>query len=81
MSLVILEVKIDHGRVVSRGPEPLPEKARGLITLFPESDGKPPSPMTMGEFLDKWAGAFSLPSPAEIAADPRLADLIAKHVK
>lgn len=35
MSYVTLEVEIDHGRVVSKGPDPLPDKAAGLLTILP----------------------------------------------
>ena len=34
MSYVTLEVEIDHGRVVSRGAEGLPEKGSGLLTIL-----------------------------------------------
>lgn len=34
MSYVTLEVEIDHGRVVPRGPEGLPEKGTGLLTIL-----------------------------------------------
>lgn len=36
MSLVTLEVTIDHGRITPAGPESLPAHARGLLTLLPE---------------------------------------------
>lgn len=34
MSYVTVEVEIDHGRIVARGPEPLPEKGSGLLTIL-----------------------------------------------
>lgn len=34
MSFVTVEVVIDHGRVVPRGPEELPEKGSGLLTIL-----------------------------------------------
>lgn len=34
MSYRTLEVEIDHGRVSSKGPERLPEKASGLLTIL-----------------------------------------------
>ena len=37
MNYRTLEVEIDHGRVVPKGPETLPEKGTGLLTIF----GKP----------------------------------------
>ena len=78
MSLVTLEVEIDHGRIIARGSEPLPEKGSGLLTLLPDSAGAAHRG-SVSDFLGKWAGAFSLPeSPHD---DPRLAYLIGKHVK
>ena len=67
MSLVTLEVEIDHGRVIARGSEPLPD------TVGTPHRG------SVSDFLGKWAGAFSL---AESRGDdPRLAYLLGKHAK
>jgi hypothetical protein len=78
VSLVTIEVEIDHGRVIPRGLEPLPEKGAGLLTLLPNSIGNSHRG-SISDFIAKWAGAFSLPeSPAD---DPRLAYLIGKHAK
>lgn len=38
MSYVTLEVKIERGKVVPRGPERLPETGNGLLTLLPAVD-------------------------------------------
>jgi hypothetical protein len=76
MSLVTLEVEIDHGRVIAHGSEPLPEKCKGLLTLLPD----PASPSHRGSvsgFIEKWAGAFFLPQSS--GDDPRLAYLLGKH--
>ena len=35
MRYVTVEVEIDHGRIVARGPEALPEKGAGLLTILP----------------------------------------------
>ena len=35
MSYLTVEVEIDHGRIVPREPEKLPEKGSGLLTIFP----------------------------------------------
>ena len=40
MSLLTLEVEIDHGRVIPRGGETLPENARALLTLLPATTAK-----------------------------------------
>lgn len=34
MSYVTVEVEIDHGRIVPREPERLPETGRGLLTIL-----------------------------------------------
>jgi hypothetical protein len=34
MSFLTVEVEIDHGHVLSKGAEVLPEKASGLLTIF-----------------------------------------------
>jgi hypothetical protein len=78
MSLVTFEVEIDHGRVIPRGSEPLPEKGTGLLTLLPESAGKPQRG-SVSDFLVEWAGAFSLTEAPD--DDPRLAYLLGKHAK
>ncbi|MDR3377649.1 MAG: hypothetical protein P4M10_03110 [Verrucomicrobiae bacterium] len=37
MSYVTVEVEIDHGQVLPKGGETLPDKASGLLTIFPET--------------------------------------------
>jgi hypothetical protein len=46
MSYVTVEVEIEHGRIVAREPEKLPEKGNGLLTILPAADGPhaPPKP-------------------------------------
>jgi hypothetical protein len=34
MSYLTVEVEIDHGHVVAKGAEDLPERASGLLTIF-----------------------------------------------
>lgn len=34
MSYLAVEVEIDHGRVLPRGPDALPEKGSGLLTIL-----------------------------------------------
>ncbi len=78
MSLVTIEVEIDHGRVIPRGSESLPEKGTGLLTLLPNSIALPQRG-SVSDFISRWTGAFALP--AEMSNDPRLTDLLAKHAK
>lgn len=81
MSLVTLEVDIDHGRVIPRGPETLPKKGAALLTLLPEFDGIVKDRSSISDFVVKWAGAFSAPHLSVADDDPRLAYLLEKHVK
>ena len=42
MSYITVEVDIDHGRIIPREPEKLPDTATGMLTIFapPPADGK-----------------------------------------
>jgi hypothetical protein len=55
MSYRTLEVEIDHGHVLAKGAESLPEKASGLLTIFPVelSAPCPMSPLQALESLQK----------------------------
>jgi hypothetical protein len=44
MSYVTVEVDIQHGAIVPREPDKLPEKASGLLTIFPAVPGQFPEP-------------------------------------
>jgi hypothetical protein len=51
MSYRTLEVEIDHGHVVSKGPEALPEKASGLLTILNPPLSQPrPIGLAKGQF-------------------------------
>ena len=39
MSYLTVEVEIDHGHVSSKGADALPDKASGLLTIFPSTAG------------------------------------------
>jgi hypothetical protein len=39
MSYVTVEVQIDHGRIVPREPDKLPETGSGLLTILPPANG------------------------------------------
>ena len=41
MSYLTVEVEIDHGRIVPREPEKLPEKGRGLLTVLRAESADP----------------------------------------
>jgi hypothetical protein len=51
MSYLILEVEIDHGKVVLKDPAQLPPKANGLLTVF-QPDDQPQPKLTPLQALD-----------------------------
>jgi hypothetical protein len=51
MSYRTVEVEVDHGHVVAKGAESLPEKASGLLTIFP-SDAVNPSAISPLQALE-----------------------------
>ena len=55
MSYLTVEVEINHGKVLSRGAEALPEKAIGLLTIFqPDAVNRAPeAPLQALEALQK----------------------------
>jgi hypothetical protein len=51
MSYRTLEVEIDHGHVISKGPEALPDKATGLLTILSPAISQPrPIGLAKGQF-------------------------------
>ncbi len=52
---VTMEVDIDHGKVSPRGSTPLPDKASGLLTIFPAAGMTAPLLQTL-ESLQKHLG-------------------------
>ncbi len=55
MSYWTFEVEIDHGRVVPRGAEALPEKASGLLTILNPPPVSQPRPIGLAR------GQFTVP--------------------
>ncbi len=55
MSYLTVEVEIDHGHVLAKGAERLPEKASGLLTIFQSDAVNLPalSPLQALESLQK----------------------------
>jgi hypothetical protein len=55
MSYRTVEVEVDHGRVLAKGAESLPEKATGLLTIFKSDEANPAaiSPLQALESLQK----------------------------
>ena len=55
MSYLTLEVEIDHGRVLPKGAERLPEKGSGLLTILNPPPLAQPRPIGMAR------GHFTVP--------------------
>jgi hypothetical protein len=55
MDYLTMEVDIDHGKVSPRGSTPLPNKATGLLTIFPAPATTAPLLQTL-ESLQKHLG-------------------------
>jgi hypothetical protein len=66
MNYVTVEVEIDHGRVSPKSGESLPEKASGLLTIFPQSSpsGLRPIGLAKGQFTVP--DDFNAPLPEDI---------------
>lgn len=45
MSLLTVEVELDHGRVTAKGGEPLPQHAKALLTILPQASGAKRDPL------------------------------------
>lgn len=52
MSLVTIEVEIDHGKVTPVEPQLLPEHGRGLLTVLTAAPGTRPAAFSIGSALD-----------------------------
>ena len=52
MSMVTIEVEIDHGKVTLVGPHLLPEHGRGLLTMLAASPGKGTVAFSIGSEAD-----------------------------
>jgi hypothetical protein len=68
MSYRTLEVEIDHGHVLSKGPEALPEKASGLLTILnpPPISQSQPRPIGLAKGLFVVPDDFNAPLPEEV---------------
>jgi len=71
MSYLTVEVEIDHGRIVAKEPDKLPEKGSALLTiLHAESSGKKPDrPIGLAKGKFVVPDDFNDPLPEEILRD------------
>ena len=61
MSLKTLEVEIDHGRVIPRDEDTLPEHGRALLNLLDKAAEDVTPVRTSAELLDRWDSLAWLP--------------------
>lgn len=66
MSYRTLEVEIDHGRVSPKGPERLPEKASGLLTILNPSRPSQLRPIGLAKGQFTVPDDFNAPLPEDI---------------
>ena len=52
MSYLTVEVEINHGRIIAREPEKLPETGNGLLTILPPAGGQQPEPRPQGQRVE-----------------------------
>ncbi len=66
MSYVTVEVEVEHGRVSPKGPEPLPDKASGLLTILSAQPLSQPRPIGLARGQFSVPEHFNAPLPAEV---------------
>ena len=66
MSYRTLEVEIDHGRVLPKGAEALPEKASGLLTILNPPPLSQPRPIGLAKGQFTVPDDFNAPLPEEV---------------
>jgi hypothetical protein len=65
MSYLTVEVEIDHGHVLAKGAESLPEKASGLLTILASPPPQPrPIGLAQGQFTVP--DDFNAPLPEDV---------------
>ena len=66
MSFQTVEVEIDHGHILAKGAESLPEKASGLLTILAPAPSSQPRPagLARGQFIVP--DDFNAPLPEDI---------------
>jgi hypothetical protein len=84
MSLVTVEVELDHGRVIPKGNEPLPEKAKALLTILEDEKERGQSRQETAreqfdDFVARWGGKLELRE--DKGDDPKLTYLLQKYCR
>lgn len=66
MSYLTVEVQLDHGHVVSKGADALPEKASGLLTILDSSPLSQPRPSGLAKGQFTVPDDFNAPLPEDV---------------
>lgn len=66
MSYLTVEVEIDHGHVLSKGAETLPEKASGLLTILAPTLLPQPRPSGLAKGQFTVPEDFNTPLPEDV---------------
>lgn len=66
MSYLTLDVEIDHGRVLPKGAEALPEKASGLLTILNPPPLSDPRPIGLARGQFTVPDDFNAPLPEDV---------------
>jgi hypothetical protein len=66
MSYLTLEVEIDHGRVLPKGAEALPDKASGLLTILNPPPPSQPRPFGLARGQFTVPDDFNAPLPEDV---------------
>jgi hypothetical protein len=70
MNVITVEVDIDHGKIVAREPEKLPDVAKGILTIVPQAPAGPEAKRERVNFpIIKGDGKHMInPTPEELDA-------------
>ena len=66
MSYLTVEVELDHGHVVSKGAESLPEKASGLLTILAPTTLSQARPIGLAKGQFTVPDDFNAPLPEDV---------------
>ena len=66
MGYLTVEVELDHGHVVSKGAERLPEKASGLLTILNPTPGGKLRPIGLARGQFTVPDDFNAPLPEDV---------------
>jgi hypothetical protein len=66
MSYLTVEVEIDHGHILPKGAEILPEKASGLLTILAPTQPTQPRPFGLAHGQFTVPDSFNAPLPEDV---------------